>query len=434
LREPHRHHRRRQQVIVDGEARHQRAGDVDAVRAGDVGGRCAETTGHHRHARFIEQRELGELGEVEHEVLEDAVLLPALQAGLLKVGGDGVEDLDAAGDVELDLFGDAPGDVQVAVDDGLLRAAADRQDRHRTVGEQRQHRRSGHQEREACRDLLHCTEADCTGAEPADQRQKDDIGSRPGSCTTLELASDDSRAFVPGEEDGRGIVHEHALQSRGRRADRRFVHRRSQRLELAFGFGVVIAEDVESFIGACGPPEEIRSHEAGPADHIDQNRLELSLSDAGQILVDGDGFELHVDADVIQLALNLETEPLEQRELHRDQAREAQARIGNTAVVAGGALVKSGSFQQRDGRRRIVHESLNRVVDRPVLRPDRTGRWRRVTLQRTLDQRVAIDPEIERAPNRRRIKRRLVQLECEDELVPVRKRKGLDVGARDEFD
>ena len=37
-------------------------------------------------AVFVEQRQLLELGELEDEVLEDAILLPGLEAGLLQVG------------------------------------------------------------------------------------------------------------------------------------------------------------------------------------------------------------------------------------------------------------------------------------------------------------------------------------------------------------
>ena len=117
------HDRGGQQVhVVDREARHQGALDVDPFRAGHTDGGLAEAARDGRTPVLIEQRQLAILGKLEDEVLQDAVLLPALEACLLQVGGYRFEDLDAADHVQLDLLGRAAGDVDVPLDDGLLGA------------------------------------------------------------------------------------------------------------------------------------------------------------------------------------------------------------------------------------------------------------------------------------------------------------------------
>ena len=43
-------------------------------------------------AGLVEQRDLAELAELQDVVLEDAVLLPLLEAGVLEVGGQRLQD------------------------------------------------------------------------------------------------------------------------------------------------------------------------------------------------------------------------------------------------------------------------------------------------------------------------------------------------------
>ena len=76
-----------QEVIVYGEAGHQDTADVDTLVAGHRDRRRTDTARCHGSPGFVEQGQFCELGKLESEVLEDAVLLPPLQAGLLQIGG-----------------------------------------------------------------------------------------------------------------------------------------------------------------------------------------------------------------------------------------------------------------------------------------------------------------------------------------------------------
>ena len=78
-----RHNRGGKQVVVHSEARHQGAFDRNTVGAGN--GQCASTeaAGDDGLSGLIEQSHLGELWEVQHEVFQNAVLLPVCQTGVL---------------------------------------------------------------------------------------------------------------------------------------------------------------------------------------------------------------------------------------------------------------------------------------------------------------------------------------------------------------
>ena len=116
----------RQQIVVHGKARHQNAVDLGAVRARDRHGRFAQAAGDCRAPVLVNERQFPEFRKLEDVILEDSVLLPRRQSGLLQVRGDGFENLDAAGHVQIDLLADLPRDVQVALDDGFLSAIAER--------------------------------------------------------------------------------------------------------------------------------------------------------------------------------------------------------------------------------------------------------------------------------------------------------------------
>ena len=80
---------------------------------------------------FVEQRDFAEFAELQDVVLEDAILLRVIEAGVLQVGGERLEEIGVAGDVAADFSGGARGDVDVAGDDRVAGAALERDDRDR---------------------------------------------------------------------------------------------------------------------------------------------------------------------------------------------------------------------------------------------------------------------------------------------------------------
>ena len=76
-----------------------------------------------------------EFRKLQHEVLQDAVLLPFLETRVLKIRGERAENLDAVVDVEIDMLRRAPRYVRVAFDDGRSRALLEGEHRHDAVGE-----------------------------------------------------------------------------------------------------------------------------------------------------------------------------------------------------------------------------------------------------------------------------------------------------------
>ena len=92
---------------------------ADAAGAGNVCAGLSEAARSGRLAVFVHERDLGELGELQDEVADDALLLPGLETRLLHLGGDGVENTDAVGEVELDLLRDSSRHVLVAKEEPL---------------------------------------------------------------------------------------------------------------------------------------------------------------------------------------------------------------------------------------------------------------------------------------------------------------------------
>jgi hypothetical protein len=145
IHQTHRDDRGRQQVVVNREPRDQCPFDVDAFGPRNADRRSVKSARYGWPPCVIEQRQLPEFGELKNEVLEDAILLPALEAGLLQIGADGLENLHAAGNVQLDLFSHLAGNVEVADDNSLLGAAPQGDDRHRTIRQERQYGGGRHQ-------------------------------------------------------------------------------------------------------------------------------------------------------------------------------------------------------------------------------------------------------------------------------------------------
>ena len=128
----------RQQVLVDADRRHRDAVDDQRARLSGTATRgCADAARGDHRAGFVEQRDLAELAELQDVVLEDPILLPCLEAGVLQVGGERLQQRGVGDDVAADFLGGAGGDVLVAGDDRLAGAALERQDRDEAVGEQR---------------------------------------------------------------------------------------------------------------------------------------------------------------------------------------------------------------------------------------------------------------------------------------------------------
>src|SRR5581483_2380208 len=191
---------------------------------GNADARRADTAGRDHRARLIEQRQLAEFAELKHVVLENPVLLPRLQSGVLQVGRERLQQFGVADHVAANYFGGAGGDVLVAGDDRLARAALQRQDRDDTVRPERDDRRERQQQREpdgdatdrqrhqplvSARDMVVITRL------PLTQRQDgiawfghwDDESATHGACP-----------FAPGEQDRGWILPERALNARHRGA------------------------------------------------------------------------------------------------------------------------------------------------------------------------------------------------------------------------
>ena len=91
--------------------------------------------------------------KLQHVVLEDPILLRLLQAGVLQIGGERLQDFGVADDVATDFFGGARDDVEVAGDDGIARPSLERDQRPDAVPNERQHRRDGENDGKSCGDM-----------------------------------------------------------------------------------------------------------------------------------------------------------------------------------------------------------------------------------------------------------------------------------------
>ncbi len=146
-------HRRRQQILVDADRRHRDAVDRQLRVLRDRDARLADAARGDHRALLVEQRDLAELAELQDVVLEDLILLALVEAGVLQVGGERLQQLGVGDDVAADFLGGADGDVLVAVDDRFAGAALQREDRDDAVGEQRHHGGDAEQQREARGDV-----------------------------------------------------------------------------------------------------------------------------------------------------------------------------------------------------------------------------------------------------------------------------------------
>jgi hypothetical protein len=150
--QPHTEDAGRKHVFVDAERRHQHAGDVERIgRGGSRHGRLrgAEPARGGDGPALVEQRQLAELTELQDVVAQDLLLLRAVQAGVLHLGGERLEDVGMPDDVAADFLGGAGRDIQVAADDRLTRAGAERQDRHEAEGKKGQNGGAGENEGES---------------------------------------------------------------------------------------------------------------------------------------------------------------------------------------------------------------------------------------------------------------------------------------------
>ena len=129
--------RRRQQVVVHSNGRHRDAAQHQRGVLGNLHARGADAARGDQRAGSVEECNLPELAELQDVILEDAILLPLLQARVLEVRGERLEELGIGRDVAADFFGGARRDVQVAADNRIASAALQRENRHEAVDEER---------------------------------------------------------------------------------------------------------------------------------------------------------------------------------------------------------------------------------------------------------------------------------------------------------
>src|SRR5207247_10080201 len=98
---------------------------------------------------FIEERDLVELMELQDVVLEDLILLPRFETGVLEIGGERLQDLRVGDDVPANLFSRPGGDVLIAGDDRFAGAALQGYDVCDAVRDERRDGRQRQQQREA---------------------------------------------------------------------------------------------------------------------------------------------------------------------------------------------------------------------------------------------------------------------------------------------
>jgi len=139
---------RRQHVVVDLERR-----DVGAIgpvhrRLRYVEARAVDRTGRERPSGGVEDGNLAEFRKVEDVVLEDALLLPGLEAGGSELGPDRLQHPGVVAQVHADLLGHLAGNPQVAVTDRRPGPGAQRADRHVAVDHQREDRCRGNEQHE----------------------------------------------------------------------------------------------------------------------------------------------------------------------------------------------------------------------------------------------------------------------------------------------
>src|SRR5205823_6674720 len=220
--------RRGEEIFVNAHRRHQHAVDRQLRVLWNRDARLAHAARRDDRAALVEERDLPEFAELEDVVLEDAVLLPRLEAGVLQIGGERLEQARVADDVAADFLRGARGDVLVSGGDRCARAALERPDRDDAVCDERDDCSKREQQREAMRDvpdsqghsygvagnililisagdpfaITRCPETECEQDITAGLRRRDSETLANGPC-----------AFAPGEEDGRRVVDEGLLKA-----------------------------------------------------------------------------------------------------------------------------------------------------------------------------------------------------------------------------
>ena len=113
----------RQLVFIDADRRHRDAveGDQRVLRHLDAW--MTGAAGHDRRAALVEQCDFVEFVELQDVVLQDPVLLRAIETRVLQVGGQRFEQLGVGRHVAGDFSGGARDDVAVAGDHRLAGAA-----------------------------------------------------------------------------------------------------------------------------------------------------------------------------------------------------------------------------------------------------------------------------------------------------------------------
>ena len=142
-----------EEIFVDAHRRHQHAVDRQLRVLWNRDARLAHAARRDDRAALVEERDLPKFAELEDVVLEDAVLLPRLEAGVLQIGGERLEQVRVADDVAADFLGGTRGDVLVSGDDRFARAALERPDRDDAVCDKRDDCSKREQQREAMRDV-----------------------------------------------------------------------------------------------------------------------------------------------------------------------------------------------------------------------------------------------------------------------------------------
>ena len=219
----HGEHARRQQVVVDAQRRHRDAIEHDR-RVGRHGhARRADAARGDDAAILVEQGQLAELAELQDVVPQDGRLLPLLEAGVLELRGEGLQNLGVAGDIAPDLLGTPRRAPPVAGDDRFTRAAAEREDRDQAVADERHDGRERQNQRELAADTAdskagHGQFVLCQpfiGRRPPEPQRAEDVA--PGFDRNLEASADRPGPLAPGEENRRRIVDDRLLEGRDTR-------------------------------------------------------------------------------------------------------------------------------------------------------------------------------------------------------------------------
>ena len=205
----------RQQVVVDAQRRERDAVERDrrVRRNGDT--RPADAARGQGGAGFVEEADLAEFAEPEDVVLEDAVLLPRLQAGVLQIGGERREDLRVLDEIAADFLGGAGGDVRVAGDDGFVGAAPQRQDGDDAERDERDDGGGSEEEREADGDAANVNRHQgisvpgclCVLDRFPEPQRAENVAARLGG-RHRKTSTDSAGAHRPRQEDCRGVIQE----------------------------------------------------------------------------------------------------------------------------------------------------------------------------------------------------------------------------------